>query len=653
MPRKAPVYYSLVIMVFIMNASAWAGTATLSWDPNTETDLAGYKAYYGIASASYTQSIDVGNVLTYTINNLAEGVTYFFVVTAYNTSGNESGFSNEGSKTIPDTASPILSAIVASSITSTGAIITWTTNEASTSQVDYGTTTAYGSSSSLNSTLLISHSRTLSGLAPSTTYHYRVRSTDATGNTATSGDNTFTTSAAPDTTPPTISGVTASNISSTGAIITWTTNEASTSQVDYGTTTAYGSSSPLDSTLLTSHSRTLSGLAPSTTYHFRVRSTDAAGNTATSGDNTFITSAAPDTTPPTISGVTASNITTTSAIITWSTNEASTSQVDYGTTTAYGSSSPLDSTLLTSHSRTLSGLTASTTYHFRVRSTDAVGNTATSGDNTFTTSATPDTTPPIISGVTASNISSTGATITWATNEASSSQIQYGTTTSYGSSSTLNSTLVTSHSITLSNLIASTTYHYRVISTDAVGNTATSGDNTFTTSATPDTTPPMDVSEFNAEPKIRAVQLTWTNPPDPDFMGVRIRFRTDGSFPANSQDGELVGDFTGQPLDKGKYVHTGLSKGTTYYYSAFSYDAYGNYSHTVFAQATPLDDISTSDNGNSSPGFGCGRLQDISGGGRGPTAGQAALNFAVFAVLFLLIKRYQKKRPSAESEWAL
>jgi len=59
------------------------------------------------------------------------------------------------------------------------------------------------------------------------------------------------------------------------------TDEASDTQVEYGTSTSYGSSSTLNSSKVTSHSATLSGLQPSTTYHFRVKSRDAAGNLAT------------------------------------------------------------------------------------------------------------------------------------------------------------------------------------------------------------------------------------------------------------------------------------------------------------------------------------------------------------------------------------
>ncbi len=81
-----------------------------------------------------------------------------------------------------------------------------------------------------------------------------------------------------DATAPTISGVGSSNITGSSATIGWTTSEPATSQVQYGTTTSYGSSTALDPALLTSHSVALSGLAALTTYNYRVRSRDAAGN---------------------------------------------------------------------------------------------------------------------------------------------------------------------------------------------------------------------------------------------------------------------------------------------------------------------------------------------------------------------------------------
>ncbi len=192
-----------------------------------------------------------------------------------------------------------------------------------------------------------------------------------------------------------------------------------------------------------------------------------------------------DTTPPVISNVAAGNITTTGATITWSTNENSDSQVEYGLTTAYGQSTTLNSSLVTAHSQELSGLTADRLYHYRVKSRDAAGNLATSVDFTFTTPQPGDTTPPVISNVAAGNITTTGATITWTTNENSDSQVEYGLTTAYGQSTTLNSSLVTAHSQVLSGLTANTLYHYCVKSKDAAGNGSASGDFTFTTQLVP------------------------------------------------------------------------------------------------------------------------------------------------------------------------
>jgi hypothetical protein len=92
-----------------------------------------------------------------------------------------------------------------------------------------------------------------------------------------------------DTTAPLITAVTSSNVGATTATITWTTDEPATSQVEYGLTTDYGQTSPLDASLVTSHNVLLTGLAPETMYHFRALSADAANNSASSGDGTFTT----------------------------------------------------------------------------------------------------------------------------------------------------------------------------------------------------------------------------------------------------------------------------------------------------------------------------------------------------------------------------
>jgi RHS repeat-associated protein len=192
-----------------------------------------------------------------------------------------------------------------------------------------------------------------------------------------------------DTTPPVISGVSAGSIGATSATINWTTNENSDSQVEYGTTTAYGQSTTLNPSLVTAHSQGLSGLTAGTLYHYRVKSKDGAGNLALSGDFTFTTATAGDVTPPVITGVSSSAVTQNAATITWTTNEPADSQVEYGLTIAYGQSTTLNPALVTAHSQGLSGLTPGTLYHYRVKSKDAAGNLRVSGDFTFTTAQSP------------------------------------------------------------------------------------------------------------------------------------------------------------------------------------------------------------------------------------------------------------------------
>src|SRR5206468_6109604 len=104
-----------------------------------------------------------------------------------------------------------------------------------------------------------------------------------------------------------------------------------------------------------------------------------------------------------------------------------------------------------------------------------------------------DTTPPVISNVVASAITSSSATIGWNTNEPADSQVEYGVTSGYGSATSLNSAQVIAHSQTLSSLTPSTTYHYRVKSKDAAGNPAVSG--VFTLSTPPAGEPDPDLEE--------------------------------------------------------------------------------------------------------------------------------------------------------------
>ncbi|MDO8426418.1 MAG: CFI-box-CTERM domain-containing protein [Deltaproteobacteria bacterium] len=292
---------SLALFAFSLlhTGAVCAGDATLSWSPpttNTDgtplSDLGGYKFYYGTAQKSYTQTVDVGNVSTYKVMSLAEGSTFYFAVAAYSTSGKESAYSNEASKTIalPDTAGPVISGVYAGNVTADSAAINWVTDEPSDSQVDYGTSASYGGATPLDSAKTASHVQALSGLSPAAAYSFRVLSRDAAGNLTASGNFTFTTNAPADSTPPAISNVQVADIAAGSATVTWTTDEPSTSQVEYGPSSALGSAGAYDPSLNTVHSVGLLGLSSYTLYDFRVKSSDAAGNASASAISSFRTS---------------------------------------------------------------------------------------------------------------------------------------------------------------------------------------------------------------------------------------------------------------------------------------------------------------------------------------------------------------------------
>jgi fibronectin type 3 domain-containing protein len=175
------------------NLSATAASPTrvnLSW--TAATDNMGVTGYNVLRNGV---KIATSTTTSYNDTSAASDTSYDYTVTAYDAAGNTGPPSNVASVTTPvDTTPPAITNIVATPSTTT-TTITWRTDKPSSSQVFYGTTTAYGSSTALDATLVTSHTQTVSGLSSSTAYHYAVQSKDGSGNTGTSPDQSFTTPA--------------------------------------------------------------------------------------------------------------------------------------------------------------------------------------------------------------------------------------------------------------------------------------------------------------------------------------------------------------------------------------------------------------------------------------------------------------------------
>jgi hypothetical protein len=288
-------------------------------------------------------------------------------------------------------------------------MINFTTDIVGSARVEYGTTAGYGESTPLNTTLSLNHNVTLSNLTPNTQYHYRVITSDELGNETMTSDEIFTTESITSvgvgvTIPESVNGntqqagVNASvvisavdtvSISTLAATITWHTDIPSDSQIEYGDSENFGSLSNLSSTLTTSHSVTLTGLAQNTNYIFRVKSKPIDATVATISQNyefDTLNHSIPVVAPANIVSVSSGSVTNTGATISWTTDKDATSLVEYGLDTTYGSHSDLGSSLTTNHSVSIAGLSSGKTYHYRVKSVDEAGNITFSEDYTFTTS---------------------------------------------------------------------------------------------------------------------------------------------------------------------------------------------------------------------------------------------------------------------------
>jgi hypothetical protein len=235
-----------------------------------------------------------------TIVSLKQSTLYHYRVILKNTAGEEAVGATESFTT---TGPPVLTTGEAQSITRTTATLAGTVNPVGLETFyyyQYGTTTSYGSNAPSipgvnagSGTEAVPASVGISGLVPATTYHYRLAATNADGTSYSSPDQTFTTSAAA---PPTASTGEASNITLTTATVAGTINPEgleTSYELDLGTDTTYGTSlygeagsanTPIQITL------GLQGLAPASTYHYRIVAINSDGRTYGT-DRTFTTPA--------------------------------------------------------------------------------------------------------------------------------------------------------------------------------------------------------------------------------------------------------------------------------------------------------------------------------------------------------------------------
>jgi hypothetical protein len=482
--------------------AATTSAAFSKYEVHRSTDGDSYLLHATISSSTTNYLVDTG---------LSSSTVYYYKVKVFDTDGDISDFSavvsdQPNGQGGTDLTPPAISNVAVAEAKTSWARITWTTDELSSSRVDHSAAPSTAFASTTNgASFSTSHEVVVTGLQPNTSYLFQVRSDDVFSNVGTSNNggagHSLTTTGG-----PLISNVTAINVAENAATIFWNTNSDSDSYVVYSTNASMAGSSETGnaalvgasaSSSLFQHKVELSGLSAASTYYYYVKSTDGSANTAidTNGNNYFSFRTTADEKKPVLSAIGAPVRSSNSVVITWSTDEPATSQVQYGTEEgSYTKTSVLDNTLTLNHVVTLSDLVPERTYHYRVISKDNAGNESVSGDNTVTTtedgvvvgvySGSPptDTAVPSVSEISVTDIGSFDATVNFTTNEPALGIVEYGSELPYSFSAAASKVEYgTKHALKLTGLRMGTPYHFRIRAVDKAGNSGYSSDRTFTT----------------------------------------------------------------------------------------------------------------------------------------------------------------------------
>ncbi len=380
------------------------------------------------------------------------------------------------------TAPELDSGPTVSEITTRKATITWTTTRKADSKVAYGTSSGnYVPAEVANSLLSAGHTISLSGLSPGTTYYYVARWTDEDGNSGQSEEKTFTTEPA-----PSVKDVAIVSAGIDTAIIKFTTTGASQVKLYYGRSTAFGGLKTFGtSTADNTHTVQLTELSDGEKYYYRIDMLDADGSQYEGTILDFATRPRPKLTGVRIQQV--KNAAKPTVLLSWKSNTPVSSIATYFPKNNPGQAKDEVNVTLQNgeHRMIIRGLDTETEYTVIVKGRDSGGNEAAADANTFTTAT--DTRPAIISnlkvegGIQSTSESEQALTqlvVSWATDEPTTAQVEYGegTGVTYSQKTQEDSNLTLNHVVVITGLTPSKVYHLRALSKDKANNTTPSID---------------------------------------------------------------------------------------------------------------------------------------------------------------------------------
>jgi len=216
---------ALAVLLLFAAAPASAGTISVAWDPVTHPNLVGYRVYYGTAAGSYGTPLDVGLTTQATLSGLTDCTNYYVAVKARASDGSESAvFSNE----ISGWSRPVATSFSPATVMrgQTLSVTIGGTNFQGGASLDFADPAITVNSMTVGSCGQITANITVDATATLGPSNFDVLNP---GNVFGTGNGLF--SVVNDTAGPVISSVQASNLGSTTATVTWTTDEAADSQV--------------------------------------------------------------------------------------------------------------------------------------------------------------------------------------------------------------------------------------------------------------------------------------------------------------------------------------------------------------------------------------------------------------------------------------
>lgn len=460
---------------------------TLSW--TSVSNATSYNVYYaettGVTTANGTKIASVST--PYVQSGLIAGSTYFYVVTAVNSSGESAASAQVSANTAATLPVPTVPAAPSSVIATGGTnqvTISWdAVSSAASYNVYYSTSSGVTKSNGARITGAASPA-VLTGLSAGSAYYCIVTAVNSSGESIASTQVAATTLPAvpTQTVPAAPANVTAVGGSDQATISWWPAVSGAASYNIYWSTSTGVSKSNGTKIAGTSSPYVKTGLSAGTTYYFIVTANNSVGESAASIQATATTNAAPPAVPASPTGVTATGGAN-QVSLSWSTVSGATSyNIYWGTTSGVTTSGTKITAASNSYVQT--GLAASTTYYYIVTAANAAGQSVASTQVSAATNAPVVTIPAAPTGVTAAG-SAGQISIAWpAVSGATSYNIYYATAPGVTKNSGAKITNV-SNPYLQTGLAAGTTYYYIVTAVNSAGEGAASAQASAATNAPP------------------------------------------------------------------------------------------------------------------------------------------------------------------------